>query len=73
MVKFSIHEVKALLNRRKQRVLDLAELAVPSERYATYRKLVLDELGDKGLEGELMALLRKSDGQGMDGLGDGRE
>jgi hypothetical protein len=52
-----------------KRVLDLAELAIPTEKFERFRTLVLDEFGHKGLRGELAALSR---GHGMERQGMGR-
>jgi hypothetical protein len=38
------------------KVLTIAEAALPSEQYPAFRKLVLDEFGRNGLEGELYEL-----------------
>lgn len=43
------------LNAVKKRLLQDAELAVPTEKYPTYRSRVLDAFGD--LERELKGLL----------------
>lgn len=58
-----------LVERRVKRVLDIAEMAVPAEKFERFRTLVLDEFGHKGLRGELAALSR---GHGMDRQGMGR-
>ena len=73
MVKPPITEIMTLVNKRKQRSLDLAQLAMQPAQYEIFRKLFLDEFGDKGLEGELKGLLRKSSPENMDGSGYGRE
>ncbi len=52
-----------------KRVLDLAELAIPADKFDCFRTLVLDEFGYKGLRGELAAL---SQGHGMERQGMGR-
>lgn len=73
MVNPPVNEIMSLVNKRKQRSLDLAQLAMQPAQYEIYRKLFLDEFGDKGLEGELKVLLRKGNAQDMDRSGYGRE
>jgi len=61
-VKFLQH-IRELLNRRKGRLIQFGELALPDGHKAqAFRKLVLDELGD-GLERELVAIWA-NDGEG---------
>lgn len=43
-----------LLNMRKHNILLLAESALPQSQYKAFRKLFLNELGDKGLEADLL-------------------
>ncbi len=59
-----------LIEPRVKRILDFAELAVPSDKFERFRTLVLDEFGHKGLRRDLSAL--SGVGQGMDGCGSGR-
>jgi|CXWL01.1.fsa_nt_gi hypothetical protein len=59
-----------LIDARVKRLLDLAELAVPSDKFERFRTLVLDEFGHKGLRGELTALAH--DRHGMDRHDPGR-
>ena len=61
--------VCARVEAHVKRVLDLAELAIPTEKFERFRTLVLDEFGHKGLRGELAALSR---GHGMERQGMGR-
>lgn len=42
-----------LLNRRVNRVLDVAEAALPPAQFKAFRRIVLDEFGNSGLLGEL--------------------
>lgn len=58
-----------LVDGHVKRVLDFAELAVPTDKFEHFRTLVLDEFGHKGLRGELAALSR---GHGMERQGMGR-
>lgn len=59
-----------LIDARVKRLLDLAELAVPTDKFERFRTLVLDEFGHKGLRGELTALAHNR--HGMDRHGSGR-
>lgn len=45
-----------LLQVRKGRVLDCARLAMPEAQFKAFRKMFLDEFGQRGLEGELVRL-----------------
>lgn len=45
-----------LVNPRLAKVLTIAETALPREQFRPFRKLVLDEFGWNGLEGELYEL-----------------
>ena len=49
-------EVVRLVKQRLNHVLSFSELAVSKEQFPTYRKLVLDEFGKGGLEGDLERL-----------------
>lgn len=42
-----------MLNRRKSRLLLLAQSALPEHQFKAFKALLLDEFGQKGLEGEL--------------------
>ena len=46
------------LKRRLNLVLTVAEAALPESQFRAFRKLVLDEFGHKGLESEIIDLLR---------------
>jgi len=52
-------DLHALINRHVKRILDYAQLAVPSDKYPLLRTLVLDELGHSGLCKELAELLAR--------------
>ena len=58
-----------LIDARVKRLLDLAELAVPADKFARFRTLVLDEFGHKGLRGELTELSQRTHGMDRHGLG----
>ena len=45
--------ILGLLNARKNRVLLLAQAALPEHQFKAFRTLVLDEFGQSGLEKEL--------------------
>jgi len=58
MVGVSLYQmVSALLNARKNRVLLIAQASLPEHQYQAFKKLFLDEFGDRGLEKELKPLL----------------
>lgn len=58
--------VETLLNRRKNKLLLVAESAMPADQFKGYRKHVLNELGRSGFRKDLEDELRKrfKDGQG---------
>ncbi|PPC95391.1 MAG: hypothetical protein CTY33_01200 [Methylotenera sp.] len=60
-----------LLNARKNKILTYAKVGLSESQYIAFRSLVLDELGQKGLESELSKLL----GEGNHSVknGNGRE
>lgn len=45
--------ILALINARKNRLLLVAEAALPAPQYQAFRRVVLDEFGRSGLEKEL--------------------
>lgn len=55
-----------LLQARVKRVLDLAELAVPGDKFERFRTLVLDEFGHKGFQDDLDALMAQGDAKGAE-------
>lgn len=59
--------VSALLNARKNRVLLLAQSSLPEHQFQAFKKLFLDEFGERGLEKELKPLLIQQ--HGMEGNG----
>ncbi len=60
--------VTALLNARKNRVLLIAQASLPEHQYQAFKKLFLDEFGERGLEKELKPLLiEKQHGMGRNG------
>jgi hypothetical protein len=66
----SVRHICELVDAHVKRILDLAELAIPSDKFERFRTLVLDEFGHKGLRGELAAL---GGDLGMDRQGMGRK
>jgi hypothetical protein len=55
--------IQALLLKRlsenKRRILDGAQMAMGESQFAKFRRLVLDELGQRGFEGELARALEQ--------------
>jgi hypothetical protein len=60
--------IKDLLNARKSRVLLFAQASLPEHQFIAFKKLFLDEFGDRGLDGELQKLFNKQHGMGRNGL-----
>lgn len=61
--------LRAIINRRKKAILSALELlGIDPGRFRTMRKRVLDELGEGGLEGDLVPLLADTGSEG-NGLG----
>jgi hypothetical protein len=54
----TLEVILRLINTRVARLLDVAELALPSDRFLKFRKLTLDEFGRSGLERELERLFK---------------
>ena len=61
------YPIKSLINARKNRVLTIAQAALPDSQYQAFKKLFLDEMGERGLERDLEALLNKQRGMERDG------
>ena len=62
--------IRDLLNVRKRRILLFAEAALPLTQFSAFRKLLLGELGEKGLEQDLVqvvAEIRQVEGHGVGG------
>lgn len=62
------HMIKDLLNTRKNRVLTIAQSSLPEHQFQAFKKLYLDEMGERGFESELKKLLDKHRGMDRDGL-----
>ena len=60
--------ILVLLNQRKNRVLRIAEAALPETQFRAFRGLLLDEFGRDGLERDLERLIAERD----EGNGQGR-
>ena len=61
--------VRALINRRKKVILSALELlGIDPALFRTMRKVVLDQLGEGGLEGDLVPLVADTGSEG-NGLG----
>lgn len=61
--------IMSLVNRRVTRLLDVAETALPGERFQPFRKIMLEEFGRNGLEKELVDLCYGSTGLERNGTG----
>ncbi len=62
--------IRELLNLRKRRLLLFAEAALPLTQFVAFRKLLLCELGEKGLEQDLVrvvAEIRQKERYGVGG------
>jgi hypothetical protein len=63
-----LERIRGLLNRRKGRLIQFGELALPEgHKVQAFRKLVLDELGTDGLERDLLNLLGDESDKGGSG------
>ena len=60
--------VIGMLNARKNKVLLYAQTAMTEHQFIAFKKLFLDELGERGLERDLKPLLIEKQ-HGMDGNG----
>lgn len=60
--------ISDLLNARKSRVLTIAQASLSEHQFHAFKKLYLDEMGDKGFNKELKQLLEKQHGMGRNGL-----
>lgn len=54
-----INKVISLLNARKSRLLTYAQLAMTEHQFRAYKTLLLDELGERGLEKELKEMINE--------------
>lgn len=49
----ALQTILALVNAKKGQILLFAQGCLPESQFRAYRKHVLDQFGEKGLEGEL--------------------
>ena len=49
----SLDSIRALLNPRLSRLLDVAQASLPESQFVAFHKLTLNEFGRTGLEGDL--------------------
>ncbi len=57
------------LNERKNNLLLLAQASLPESQFNAFRKLLLNELGRNGLEGDLQKLLSTDSRNGKERAG----
>lgn len=65
-----VDAVREVLNVRKGRLLLFAEAAMPPTQFQAFRKLLLNELGEAGLEQDLVRVVgevRQGERQGAGG------
>lgn len=56
----ALQALLAMLNEHKSKVLLVAESSLPESQFRAFRKLLLMEFGEKGLEGKLQKLYAES-------------
>ncbi len=54
-------QITQIVNVRVKKILDLAELSLPQDKFPIFRKLILDEFGKSGLGKELERVLGSKD------------
>ena len=59
--------ILVLLNQRKNRVLRIAEAALPETQFRAFRGLLLDEFGRDGLERDLERLVAEAEQRNVQG------
>lgn len=65
----ALQTLLTLINKHKGQVLLFAEASMPERQFRAFRKLLLGEFGEKGLEGELQKIYaeyRNQDGHGRE-------
>ncbi len=62
----ALNIVLDVINARKNRVLLLAQAALPEHQFKAFRTLLLDEFGQKGLESELARVFAEDRQHGAD-------
>lgn len=61
------HMIRDLLNMHKSRVLTIAQSSLSEHQFHAFKKLYLDEMGERGFEKELKQLLEKQHGMDRNG------
>lgn len=56
-----------LINERKNMVLIVAESSLPESQFKAFRKFLLMQFGEKGLEGELQKIYTEQHFEGRSG------
>ncbi len=62
----TLNTVLDAVNARMGRALLVAQAALPEHQFKAYKKLVLDEFGERGLERELARIFAEDRKQGME-------
>jgi pyruvate-formate lyase-activating enzyme len=62
-------QIQEVIGRRLKRVLTAIQLCVPSDKFFTCRKVVLDEFGNSGAIKDLLELYGSNGSQGRIGSG----
>jgi hypothetical protein len=52
--------IQECLSKRKNKILTVAEAAFPPPQFKAFRKIILDEFGQNGLESDLEKILANS-------------
>lgn len=55
----TLDAITKLIDQRKNKVLLLAQMALPESQFSAFRKLFLDEFGKSGLESDLGRLFNE--------------
>jgi len=67
-----VQDIKEVLGERTGRILDAAELAIPQEKFAVFRRFFLREMGNDGFLADVAQCLHGSARTGKDRNGTGR-
>ena len=57
----TIEIIRPLIYARVKKTLDMAALCLPQDKFRMFRKLMLDEFGQSGLETELERVLHSKE------------
>lgn len=71
MTEAEFREISTRLDAHMRGILEIVELAAPSDKYSLARKLIMNHFGHSGLRSELAELLDHGDQSGMDRQGQG--